>query len=213
MRNDILLLHQTKKLLKRGAEADIYLRSWYGKLTISKVRNVKPYRHKSLDDQIRKSRTINEANMISASKITGVVSPFLYFVDPFYAEIIMEFVDGKVAKDVITPRLCEEIGKYTALLHSNDIIHGDLTTSNFIISKKLVILDFGLSYYSQRREDRAVDIRLIKEIFSSAHVSYYKEIYEGFLRGYSEVCGEYETQKILKNVSEIERRGRYTQFI
>jgi TP53 regulating kinase-like protein len=76
-----------------------------------------------------------------------------------------------------------------------------------------VVLDFGLSYYSQRREDRAVDIRLIKEIFSSAHVSYYKEVYEGFLRGYSEVCGEYETQKILKNVSEIERRGRYTQFI
>jgi TP53 regulating kinase and related kinases len=151
--------------------------------------------------------------MISASKITGVVSPFLYFVDPLYAEIIMEFVDGRVAKDVITSRLCEEIGKYTALLHTNDIIHGDLTTSNFIVSKKLVVLDFGLSYYSQRREDRAVDIRLIKEIFSSAHVSYYKEVYEAFLRGYSEVCGEYETQKILKNVSEIERRGRYTQFI
>ena len=53
--------------------------------------------------------------MISASKITGVVSPFLYFVDPFYAEIIMEFVEGKVAKDVITPKLCEEIGRYTAL--------------------------------------------------------------------------------------------------
>jgi TP53 regulating kinase and related kinases len=206
-------LQQTKKLLKRGAEADIYLDCWYGKRAISKIRKVKLYRHKSLDDEIRKSRTINEANMISASKITGVVSPFLYFVDPFYAEIIMEFVEGKVAKDVITPRLCEEIGKYTALLHTNNIIHGDLTTSNFIVSKKLVVLDFGLSYYSQRREDRAVDIRLIKEIFSSAHVSFYKDIYEGFLRGYSEIFGEYETQKILKNVSEIERRGRYTRFI
>ena len=206
-------MQQTKKLIKRGAEADIYLDCWYGKRAISKIRKVKLYRHKSLDDEIRKSRTINEANMISASKITGVVSPFLYFVDPFYAEIIMEFVEGKVAKDVITPRLCEEIGKYTALLHTNNIIHGDLTTSNFIVSKKLVVLDFGLSYYSQRREDRAVDIRLIKEIFSSAHVSFYKDIYEGFLRGYSEIFGEYETQKILKNVSEIERRGRYTRFI
>jgi TP53 regulating kinase and related kinases len=206
-------LQQTKKLLKRGAEADIYLDCWYGKRAISKIRKVKLYRHKTLDDEIRKSRTINEANMISASKITGVVSPFLYFVDPFYAEIIMEFVEGKVAKDVITPRLCEEIGKYTALLHANNIIHGDLTTSNFIVSKKLVVLDFGLSYYSQRREDRAVDIRLIKEIFSSAHVSSYKDIYLGFLRGYSEIFGEYETQKILKNVSEIERRGRYTRFI
>jgi TP53 regulating kinase and related kinases len=206
-------LQQTKKLLKRGAEADIYLDCWYGKRAISKIRKVKLYRHKSLDDEIRKSRTINEANMISASKITGVVSPFLYFVDPFYAEIIMEFVEGKVAKDVITPRLCEEIGKYTALLHTNNIIHGDLTTSNFIVSKKLVVLDFGLSYYSQRREDRAVDIRLIKEIFSSAHVSLYKDAYEGFLLGYSQIYGEYETQKILKNVSEIERRGRYTQLM
>ena len=206
-------MQQTKKLLKRGAEADIYVGNWYGKRMISKIRKVKSYRHKSLDDEIRKSRTINEANMISASKMTGVVSPFLYFVDPFYAEIVMEFVDGKIAKDVITPRLCEEIGKYTALLHMNDIIHGDLTTSNFIVSKKLVVLDFGLSYYSQRREDRAVDIRLIKEILSSAHVSFYKEAYEGFLLGYSEIYGEYETQKILKNVSEIERRGRYTQLM
>ena len=206
-------MQQTKKLLKRGAEADIYVGNWYGKRMISKIRKVKSYRHKSLDDEIRKSRTINEANMISASKMTGVVSPFLYFVDPFYAEIVMEFVDGKIAKDVITPRLCEEIGKYTALLHMNDIIHGDLTTSNFIVSKKLVVLDFGLSYYSKRREDRAVDIRLIKEIFSSAHVSFYKDAYEGFLQGYSEIYGEYETQKILKNVSEIERRGRYTQLM
>lgn len=206
-------MQQIKKLLKRGAEADIYVGNWYGKRMISKIRKVKSYRQKSLDDEIRRSRTINEANMISASKMTGVVSPFLYFVDPFYAEIIMEFVDGKIAKDVITPSLCEEIGKYTALLHMNDIIHGDLTTSNFIVSKKLVVLDFGLSYYSKRREDRAVDIRLIKEILSSAHVSLYKDAYEGFLLGYSEIYGEYETQKILKNVSEIERRGRYTQLM
>jgi TP53 regulating kinase-like protein len=206
-------LQQRKKLIKRGAEADIYLGSWYGKTTISKIRKVKSYRHKSLDDEIRKSRTVNEANMISSSKLTGVRSPFLYFVDPVYAEIIMEFVEGKVAKDVINVKLCEEIGKYTGLLHTNDIIHGDLTTSNFIVSKKLVVVDFGLSYYSHRREDRAVDIRLIKEIFSSAHVSFYKEAYEGFLRGYSEIIGEYETHKILKNVLEIERRGRYAQVI
>jgi TP53 regulating kinase-like protein len=206
-------LQQRRKLIKKGAEADIYLGCWYGKRTISKIRKVRSYRHKSLDDEIRKSRTINEANMISASKITGVVSPFLYFVDPFYAEIIMEFIEGKIAKEVITPKLCEEIGKYAALLHTNHIIHGDLTTSNFIVSKKLVMLDFGLSYYSQRREDRAVDIRLIKEIFSSAHVSLYKDAYDGFLQGYSEILGEYETQKTLKNVSEIEHRGRYAQFI
>ncbi|MDF2769606.1 MAG: Kae1-associated kinase Bud32 [Nitrososphaeraceae archaeon] len=70
-----------------------------------------------------------------------------------------------------------------------------------------------IASYSHRREDRAVDIRLIKEVFSSAHVSVYKDAYEGFLRGYSEIIGEYETHKILKNVLEIERRGRYAQVI
>ena len=179
---------------------------------ISKIRKVKLYRHKSLDAEIRKTRTINEANMISASKLTGVTSPFLYFVDPFCSEIIMEFVEGKSAKDVINTKLCEEIGKYAGLLHTNHIIHGDLTTSNFIVNKKLVILDFGLSYYSHRREDRAVDVRLIKEILSSAHAAIYKDAYEGFLQGYSEILGKYETERILKRVSEIEQRGRYAQI-
>ncbi len=205
-------MQQRKKLIKRGAEADIYLGSWYGKTMISKIRKVKLYRHKSLDAEIRKTRTINEANMISASKLTGVTSPFLYFVDPFCSEIIMEFVEGNSAKDIINTKVCEEIGKYAGLLHTNHIIHGDLTTSNFILNKKLVILDFGLSYYSHRREDRAVDVRLIKEILSSAHAAIYKEAYEGFLRGYSAILGKYETEKILKRVSEIEQRGRYAQI-
>jgi TP53 regulating kinase and related kinases len=206
-------LHHRKILIKKGAEADIYLIDWYGKNAISKIRIPKPYRHKSLDDEIRKYRTIHESNMISAAKIAGVISPFLYFIDPLHAEIIMEFIEGNNAKDVITPQLSFEIGKYTALLHVNNIIHGDLTTSNFIVAKKLVLLDFGLSYYSERTEDQAVDIKLIKQIFSSAHISVYKSGYKSFIRGYSEIVGEKITQKILENVSEIERRGRYARVI
>ena len=135
-------------LIKKGAEADIYLINWYGKKAISKIRVSKFYRHKFLDNEIRMHRTIHEATMISTAKKTGIISPFIYFVDPLHAEIIMEFIEGTNVKEVVTSELCFEIGRYAGLLHENNIIHGDLTTSNFILSKKLVLVDFGLSYYS-----------------------------------------------------------------
>jgi TP53 regulating kinase and related kinases len=206
-------LEYRKKLIKKGAEADIYLTGWYGKRVISKIRISKPYRHKSLDNKIRKYRTIHEAKMISAAKVAGIASPFIYFVDPLQAEIIMEFVEGNNVKQVITPQLCSKIGIYTALLHANNIIHGDLTTSNFINGKRLVLLDFGLSYYSTRVEDRAVDIRLIKQVFSSAHESIYEDAYNNFMKGYSTIASKSRTNKVLENVSEIEQRGRYARVV
>jgi TP53 regulating kinase and related kinases len=209
----ILLLQHTDILVKKGAEADIYRTTWYGHKAILKSRIPKPYRHRFLDDEIRRGRTIHEANIISAAKVAGVESPFIYFVDPLRAEIIMEFIEGENAKDVITSQVCFEIGKYTALLHAKNIIHGDLTTSNFIIGRKLVLLDFGLSYYSTRIEDRAVDIRLIKQVFSSAHVSMYEDAYKSFINGYSSITSENKINKILKNISEIEQRGRYARVV
>ena len=205
---------QDKRLLiKRGAEADIYLIQWYNKKAISKVRIPKPYRHRSLDNEIRKYRTIHEAAMSSAAKEAGIISPFIYFTDPFQAEIIMEFIQGKSVKDVLTPQLSYKMGVYTALLHTNNIVHGDLTTSNFIASKKVVLIDFGLSYYSTRIEDKAVEIRLIRQVFSSAHTPLYKDVYESFIEGYLTVVDKKKMHRILESVSEIEQRGRYARVI
>ena len=198
------------KLVKRGAEADIYLVEWAGKTAVSKVRTPKPYRHKELDETIRKHRTIHEASFMSAAKSAGASSPFVHFVDPVNAEIIMEFVQGDNARDVLSADLCHEIGRYAALLHASNIIHGDLTTSNFIANKKLVLLDFGLSYYSERTEDMATDVRLIKEVFTSAHISV-KKAFPRFVEGYASIAGKKRTDKILENVREIEQRGRYAR--
>jgi TP53 regulating kinase-like protein len=151
--------------------------------------------------------------MISAAKKTGVISPFIYFIDALHAEIIMEFIEGKNVKEIVTPKLCSKIGRYAALLHDNNIIHGDLTTSNFIVSKNIVLVDFGLSYYSSRLEDKAVDIRLIKQVFSSAHKCIYEDAYKCFIKGYSQIVGKKNTEKILEKVGEIERRGRYARVI
>ncbi len=197
-------------LAKRGAEADIYLIEWGGRKAVSKVRTTKPYRHRELDAAIRKHRTIHEANFMSAAKSAGVMTPFVYFVDPVNAEIIMEFVKGDNVRDALTPDLCYWMGRYAAMLHASNIIHGDLTTSNFIINKKLVLLDFGLSYYSERTEDMATDIRLIKEVCTSAHIAV-KKAFPRFVEGYARVAGEKRTDKLMENVKEIEQRGRYAR--
>lgn len=150
---------------------------------------------------------------MSAAKKAGVDTPFIYFVDPEKAEIIMQFVVGRIAKDVLDINLCKKMGQYAALLHASNIMHGDLTTSNFIVNgttKKLVLIDFGLSYYSERGEDVAVDIRLIKEVFTSAHISV-KGAFAEFVKGYAVVAGKKKTDRILENVREIEQRGRYAR--
>ncbi|MBI3255163.1 MAG: Kae1-associated serine/threonine protein kinase, partial [Nitrosarchaeum sp.] len=56
------------KLLKKGAEADIYLTQWDGSRAILKVRKAKKYRNPILDAKIRKQRTIKESQIISEVK-------------------------------------------------------------------------------------------------------------------------------------------------
>lgn len=203
-------------LIKKGAEADIYLIDWYGKKAVRKVRKPKSYRNKLLDEEIRKKRTLHEAEMLSGAKRAGVPTPLIYFVDPKNSEIIMQYVKGNLVRDILANnlKLSKSMGIYTAKLHRNNIVHGDLTTSNFILyDSKLVLIDFGLSFYSDRMEDKAVDVRLIKEIMSSAHATIFKKAFDLFIKGYENVLGSSFTVKILKKVSEIEKRGRYARVV
>jgi TP53 regulating kinase-like protein len=73
----------------------------------------------------------------------------------------------------------------------------------------LFIIDFGLSYFSERIEDKAVDLRLFKEVLSSAHIDIFKDVYDNFITGYSSNTTN-DIKKILQVVSKIEKRGRYT---
>ncbi len=201
------------RIIKRGAEADVYLIPWYKTMAISKLRNPKKYRNITLDNLIRRRRTIHEATMLNDAKTTGIKTPFIYFLDPKHAEIIMEYIDGDNVKDILSPEIGFEIGKYVSVLHNQNIIHGDLTTSNFIKRKDdLYLIDFGLSFYSQRIEDMATDIRIIKEILSSAHIQICYQTYERFLKGY-QLTTKYNFNRILKVVKDIESRGRYARIV
>lgn len=200
-------------IIKRGAEADVFLILWYKQMAISKLRNPKKYRNITLDNLIRRRRTIHEANMLHDVKKIGIKTPFLYFVDPKRAEIIMEYIDGENVKDILSKEIGFKIGKYVSNLHNKNIIHGDLNTSNFIKRKEdLYLIDFGLSFYSERIEDMATDIRIIKEILSSAHIHIFDETYESFLEGYALVTNN-NFKQILKVVKDIEARGRYARVV
>jgi TP53 regulating kinase-like protein len=205
------------KLLKKGAEADIYLAVWNGKKAILKIRQKKDYRNEILDKRIRIQRTIRESEIISGVKSFGVSSPLVYFVDPKKCEIYIQYVDGTVVKDLSNPKIikiCEEIGKIVGLLHKNGIMHGDLTTSNFILQRgRVFVIDFGLAQRTDKIEDHAIDLRLFKEILNSAHAGIMEKAWASFLKAYKKIVGISRYNRVLIQVSVIESRGRYANVV
>lgn len=204
----ILLLHYYISLLFKGAESNIYLTKWYNKNAISKIRIPKIYRQRMLDDDLRRRRTLSESRMIALAKEFGLRTPYIYFVDPVRAEIVMEFISGTRASKVLTSSICFEIGKFVSTLHLFGVIHGDLTPSNFIVNRKITMIDMGLSFFSTRKEDKAIDIRLFKEILKTTHHQSYSKFFSKFLDGYKSVNSK-ELEIILQRIDEIDTRKRY----
>lgn len=204
------------KLIKKGAEGDIYVTKFNEHPAILKTRKAKPYRHPTLDNKIRKQRTIREASILVEAKSFGIRTPLVYQVNTNECTILMQKIDGIMVKDLHGVKLksaCAQIGKITATLHKNGIVHGDLTTSNFISNNdKIYAIDFGLAQKSIRVEDHAVDLRLFKEILSSAHVEVMDTLWNTFLRGYKSVVGSERSNKVLNQLGIIEGRGRYARM-
>ena len=205
------------KLIKKGAEADIYTGTWKNSKSIFKIRKIKNYRNSTLDSKIRKQRTIKESQMLSLVKSFGIPTPLVYFVNLEKSMIVMQEIPGKSVHDLPELRIIEiskQIGKLVGLLHKNGVMHGDLTTSNFILFKNIIyMIDFGLSQNTIKPEDHAVDLRLIKEILNSAHAKIMESSWKNFLLGYKSVVGNAYQTKIVKLVSDIESRGRYAQVV
>lgn len=205
------------KLIKKGAEGDLYQTTWNSKKSILKIRRPKDYRNSQLDRKIRRQRTIREAEIIQQARSFGIMTPVVFFVNITQCSIMMQHIHGKLAHDMSGPKfikLSKEIGKIVGTLHKNGIMHGDLTTSNFIISNnKIFVIDFGLAARSSKPEDHAVDLRLLKEILNSAHVSDMPNAWSSFLSGYKSIIRGAYFEKIIGLVSTIESRGRYATVV
>jgi TP53 regulating kinase-like protein len=205
-------------LIKKGAEASLYLTDWHGRKVIMKKRLPKKYRPSKLDEHIRAYRTIHEPQLIHEAKKAGVPTPTVFLVDLKNATIIMEFIEGKQVKQLLNEitrserqQLCLKIGELIGMLHENGIIHGDLTTSNMILDSegKIFFVDFGLGEKTKELEARGVDLHLMKRALQSTHFRFTEECFDAIIRGYSKVLGAEVVKDILVKIKEIERRGRY----
>ena len=195
-----------KHLISQGAEAKLFLEG----SNILKNRFQKKYRLKEIDDKLRGFRTRREAKVLQKLQSINFRSPRLIKSDD-NENIIMENLSGNLLKNILEKsnykKLCSEIGKKIAILHNNSIIHGDLTTSNMIFNKEIYFIDFGLSFFSEKAEDKAVDLHLLKEGLESKHYKIWEECFKSAIEAYrSEAKNSTET---LKRLEIVERRGRY----
>jgi TP53 regulating kinase-like protein len=209
---------KTPLLIKKGAEANIYLTDWHGRRAIIKMRLPKKYRPTKLDEQIRLFRTIHEPQLMHEAKKAGVPTPTIFLVDIKDTAIIMEFIEGKQVKQLLgeaskdeRQHLCLKIGELIGRLHEYGIIHGDLTTSNMILNSegKIFFVDFGLGEKTKELEARGVDLHLMKRALQSTHFNFADECFNYVIMGYSKVLNTETTKKTLDRIKEIERRGRY----
>lgn len=188
----------------RGAEAIITRTND----AIDKYRPEKSYRHPVLDQALRKQRTRKEAKILKELEKLGVPAPKLISVDDKTGHISMTEIRGEKLRDVLDKHLslCEQVGEHVTMLHNNNIIHGDLTTSNMLVQEGGVValIDFGLTYHSTRIEDRAVDLHLFKQALESKHHNIAAKAWELFLNGYRPERRE----AVLERLVVVEQRGR-----
>jgi TP53 regulating kinase-like protein len=205
-------------LLKKGAEASLYLAGWHGKKVVIKKRLPKKYRLPELDERIRTYRTVHEPRLMHEAKKAGVPTPIIFLVNVKQATIIMQFIEGKLVKQLLENvsesqrlNLCIKIGESIGRLHSSGIIHGDLTTSNMIQTSqgKVFFVDFGLGEKSKELEARGVDLHLMKRTLQSTHFRFAEECFNTVVKGYSETLDAGTAKKVLAKIKQIERRGRY----
>ena len=198
-----------------GAEARLDSARWMDRDVVVKQRVVKGYRHPEIDRSLQSFRIRNEVRLMLDARRAGIAVPIVYSVDLESNRIIMEEIPGARVKDALQDRsvdgeaICREIGAIAGRLHANDIVHGDLTTSNMLLEgSRIVLIDFSLGGKSSETEDKGVDMHLLEEAFHSAHHQR-TELYEAVKDSYEDSYAQ--GAEVLHKVREIERRGRYTR--
>lgn len=95
-------------------------------------------------------------------------------------------------------------------LHTAGIMHGDLTTSNMILSDRdgrCVLIDFGLAQATSEIEQRGVDIHVLFQTLESTNPKKASVFKDAFIRGYTQTFTQ--GADVLTREHEIELRGRY----
>ena len=198
-----------------GAEAIIEETEYLGHMAVLKRRPKKDYRHPELDQRLRSGRTRNEVRVIREARNAGVRTPVIYDVDTVEGSITMEYVSGERVKEIVDseperiPEVCSMIGEAMARMHNAGVCHGDITTSNMILtdSGELCIIDFSMGATRCDIEGKGVDIHLLERAFASSHseaAHAFGLVMDSYIRNVN------DAKEILKRVEDIKGRARYT---
>ncbi|XP_009635637.1 EKC/KEOPS complex subunit TP53RK [Egretta garzetta] len=158
----------------------------------------------------------------------GISAPVVYFVDYATNSIYLEdIVDSITVQDHINSlqqsgndsssllALAGKMGELLARMHDEDLIHGDLTTSNILLRPPtekldLVLIDFGLSFISGLPEDKGVDLYVLEKVFLSTHPDT-ENAFKTLLKTYAATSKK--SGPVLKKLDEVRRRGRKRSMI
>jgi len=222
-------------LLRQGAEAKIYTGIFLGQKSIVKERFSKKYRHPQLDDRITKERLKGEVRSLMRCKMANIRTPTIYYVDMNNGILVMEYLESAItcreyidsllksssvglitAKDKLT-NLSTQIGQVLAIMHKNNVIHGDLTTSNMLIEQvgendghKICLIDFGLGFAEGTPEDKGVDLYVLERALISTHPNT-EFMFNAVINSYKQELKadrKKECDEIIRKFEEIRMRGR-----
>ena len=192
----------------RGAEAIVETVEWNGQTVVSKIRNKRGYRHPSLEKRLVVERLRGESRIMERLLSQGIPVPAIFSVNTSDNSIFMEFIEGETLERALRGKDFQEHLIQTAQLlsqiHSLNVIHGDPTTSNFLVNDKIYAIDFGLSSISDDNEDRASDLRVFLESLDSHHSEINGR--DIFLEAYSDWN---DSKGVLEALKVLELRGRY----
>lgn len=214
----------TETVIKQGAEAKLYTGTFNGIECLVKERFVKHYRLAELDKTLTKSRIKAEQKAIKRCEEAGIKVPKLFNVDFNQRKVYMEhFTEAITAKEFIKEivkdskfsderlsELTKRMGEIVGKLHANNIIHGDLTTSNLLVNKtaedyEVILIDFGLSCYSASHEDKGVDLYVLERALISTH-STLPQLFPQILESYQPTNPT--SAETIKRFEEVRARGR-----
>ncbi|MGC8538494.1 MAG: KEOPS complex kinase/ATPase Bud32 [Candidatus Micrarchaeia archaeon] len=189
------------KIIGKGAEAYIYSTKLFGKEVIVKRRMRKNYRIEALDESIRAARTKREVKVMYLLGKLDINAPKPIAFGKY--DIYMSKVDGPLLRDYKhkNAQMFRVVGSVLGKMHNNNIVHGDFTPVNIVVSKgKICLIDFGFSSITNSVEDKAFDLLLMKRAISNAE-------YENFLAGY--ISAAANSRMTIARASKIEKMGRY----
>lgn len=221
------------EVLKQGAEARLMLGEFNDQPCLIKERFVKKYRHPDLDTHLTKERMRAESKAVSRCQAAGINVPKIFNMDLNSRKIYMEYfgqsITAKVYINDILPkvsdaderekrltRLGKEIGTVVGTMHANNVIHGDLTTSNILLNPtnnddsfsdyKLIMIDFGLSSYGKSTEQKGVDLYVLERALLSTH-SAVTNLFDIILEAYI-ACDPDSCKETIAKFEDVRARGR-----